>query len=73
LIAVRRARERLGRACRGGACAQQLADDPVDGSVEVGADLVDEPDSQCRLGVEPLARDEVPPGRARADLGERER
>ena len=55
------------------ACALELGDDPLDRSVEVGVDLVDEPDPVRRGGVEALTGDEVAPRPARADLRERER
>ena len=55
-----------------GPALSQLGDDPLDRSVEVGVDLVDEPDPVRRGGVEALARDEVAPRPARADLREGE-
>jgi len=52
---------------------EQLSDDSLDGCVEIGRDLADEPDAKRGLGVEALARDEVAPRSSRPDLRERER
>ena len=66
------ANERLRLAHGFGPARQDLAGDALDGLVEVVRHLVDEPDAKRRLGVEPLAREEVA-SRLRADLGEDER
>ena len=46
--------------------AAQLGEDPLDRGVQVRVDLVDEPDPERSLGVEPLAGDEVAAGGARS-------
>ena len=51
----------------------ELAQDSLQGRIEVVGDLVDEPDRQRGRGIEALARDEVPAGGALADLAQRER
>ena len=52
---------------------EELADDSLDGDVEVIRDLADETDAECGLRIEALAGQEVAPCRPRADLREGER
>src|SRR5690349_15959611 len=63
--------ELFGVASRFGAGRAQLLEQAVDRFVQVVGELVDEPDPQGRLRVEALTGDEVAPGRAGADLGQR--
>ena len=52
---------------------EELTDDALDRCVEIGRDLVHQPDPERRLRVETLAGDEVAPRRAGSDSGQRER
>ena len=54
------------------ACGAELPEHTVEGDGAIARDLVHEADSERRLRIEPLARDEVAPRRALADLAERE-
>jgi dihydrodipicolinate synthase/N-acetylneuraminate lyase len=63
----------LGLANGGGTGVEELADDPLDGGVEVICHLVDEADPQRRLGAEAFAGEEVAPRGSGADPGQHER
>ena len=60
----------LARRLRAG--GEELADDALDGAVEVIGHLADQPDLERRMCVEPLSGQEVAAGRAFADLREDE-
>ena len=60
-------------ACSPRAGAVQLGEHALDGRVQIGVDLVHQPDPQRRRCVEALTRDEVAARPARPDLRERER
>ena len=56
--------ETLRRPHRLRAGGEEVADHPLNGAVEVLGDLVDEPDAERDIGVEPLAGQEVASGGA---------
>jgi dihydrodipicolinate synthase/N-acetylneuraminate lyase len=65
--------EPLGRSNRLRSAREKRGDHPLDGSVEVGRHLVDEPDPKRGPRVEALAGQEEAPRRARSDPGQDER
>ena len=61
LLVARLEHEPLRLADGGRAAGEDVGDDPLDRRVEIGGDLVDEPDPQRRRRVEALAGEEVAP------------